>query len=257
MPRPKWTKEQKLAIADEVRRYMDQRGLSRRDLIGIPRHPLSESSVNKFFRGDFTERTLTYIETILQKTFAPLQGTGTSSDPLKRVSERSRAPTDLGGYGEDIYSNYIGTYLTIRPDYGRPGQIIKCYRTRIKWHNDVSALHFSETRYDRTPESGYIYIPPSSAFLYLITIRQGYVRTVLVSQIVHSEVVMRGLILSQFNFAGSNFMPSCAPIAYIKEADDDAKLPAGIDQTHPKYEYYRGLLRTILSGQFVKMITEF
>src|SRR5215475_9193880 len=69
------TKEERLAIADEIREFLNAAGQSRKVLIDQERHKLSESTVNKVFQGEFSERTLLMIESILGKSFGLRQNT--------------------------------------------------------------------------------------------------------------------------------------------------------------------------------------
>ena len=45
------TKEERLAIADEIREFLNTAGQSRKVLVDQERHKLSESTVNKVFQG--------------------------------------------------------------------------------------------------------------------------------------------------------------------------------------------------------------
>jgi hypothetical protein len=145
--------------------------------------------------------------------------------------------------------------VTILPDYDHPSRLIM-YRTSIEWDERVSALRFAETYPNDRGEAGYVYIPPSSAFAYLLTIRQGYVRTVVVSQIVHNETIMRGLILCQAKVRGANWAPICSPIGYIKQKPDDAEVSyAVLDHRDRRYEDYRTLLREALTDKVVEIVS--
>jgi hypothetical protein len=53
--------------------------------------------------------------------------------------------------------------------------------------------------------------------MYLLTLDKGWVRTVIISQLIGKASIMRGLILSRYNVSGNNFAPVCTPIVYIKD----------------------------------------
>jgi hypothetical protein len=163
------------------------------------------------------------------------------------------APGYLGGYSKEIYGGLVGRFTTIRPGYADPS-LIRSYQTAIDWDDTVSGLRFSEhNRSDASGQTGHIYIPPASAFMYLMTIDKGWIRTILVSQAHNSSSILRGLILSQFNIAGANYAPVCAPIVYIKETPDDGQHSYGeLGGDDPHYERYASLLRETLSKGYVK-----
>jgi hypothetical protein len=165
------------------------------------------------------------------------------------------APAELGEYSKGNYSHFIGSFITIRPAYRDP-TILKCYRTKINWDVGTSCLRFTEMeRVDAECQTGLVYIPRSSSFMYLVTIDRGWVRTVLVSQLVSNASIMRGLILSQYNIFGGNFAPVCAPIVYIKEGSNkNSVLPGEIEIGDPQYDEYIKLLRETLSGSFAKLV---
>jgi hypothetical protein len=77
------TKSQRLAIAAAIQHHLDAHGLARKDLI---RDYLSKSTIDKLFQGEFSERTLTKIEAILNIALTP------------RHAEDDQAPSQIGGY---------------------------------------------------------------------------------------------------------------------------------------------------------------
>jgi hypothetical protein len=164
------------------------------------------------------------------------------------------APVHLGGYSRSNHAHLIGGYTTIRPIYADTSQL-RCYRTQVDWDVGASCLSFSElNRPEAERQSGHIYIPPRSVFMYLLTIDKGWVRTVLVSQLGNDASILRGLILSQFNIVGSSYAPVCSPIAYIKDEPNGGAVPYGeIGPAHPRYEDYASVLHEIVSKDFVKM----
>ena len=204
-------------------------------------------------RGAIHERCRTY-ET-LKKICTPW--ISTLIDRLKKpdsaTTGEGQASINHGAYSRDLYRHLIGRYTTIQPLYEKP-HFIRRYRTLVEWDDEISALRFVEEYPDG--EKGHLYIPPSSAFLYLMTVRHGYVRTVLVSQILDKETTMRGLVLCQFRSSGNNFMPVCSPIAYIKQQLGAAALSyAEIGIGNSDHESYDRLLKETVSNGFAKMIT--
>ncbi|MGA8495859.1 MAG: hypothetical protein WB764_10275 [Xanthobacteraceae bacterium] len=165
------------------------------------------------------------------------------------------APTECGGYSRKNYGHYIGAYTTIRPAYADP-RILKCYRTDLSWDDSLSRLRFTELhRDDEYGQNGHVYIAPGSAHLYLLTINRGWVRTVLVSQLVNNNRIMRGLILSQFNSGGASYAPVSAPIVYIKQSDAERGTTYGeITSESEHFARYLGLVRETVQRSFVRIV---
>jgi hypothetical protein len=79
-------------------------------------------------------------------------------------------------FGSDPKANYghlIGAYTTIRFAYADPPNVVKCYRTVIDWDAGAASTFVETNRDDTYHQGGHIYIPPPSAFMYLMTIKNG------------------------------------------------------------------------------------
>jgi hypothetical protein len=158
-----------------------------------------------------------------------------------------------GGYSRQMHDLYVGEYVTIRPKYADPG-IIKSYITEIYWDSSLGCYSFNER--DRSdPEythSGQLYIPIGSPCLYLLTIRRGWVRTIVVSQLGQSKT-MRGLITSLHNIAGPAFTPISAPIAFLKMHADMEVSVGELTKTDRMYDAYLGILHETLQSAFARI----
>jgi hypothetical protein len=237
---------------EDDREFMDLNRISRKQLIERAKqeYGLSKSTMDKFFQARFSDRTRTLICKITGAPVGGQQNEGTVS--AEKMVNIARA--DLGQYAKGMYQHYVASYRTIMPNYGDPSQLVT-YRTEIVWDDALPGLRFAEELPDDIKEVGQIYIPLSSAFLYFITIRQGYVRTVVVSHIVR-EAIMRGLILCQAKVRGSNWAPVCSPIVYEKQKPGGNDIPYEvISPNHEQYEKYRYLLRQSLTTNVVQIIT--
>jgi hypothetical protein len=171
------------------------------------------------------------------------------------VGTEGNAPAHLGGYSKENYLDLIGSYVTVRPTYHYTSNL-RCYRTELDWDVGASCLRFTEfDRADADCQTGYVYIPRASAFMYLLTLDKGWVRTIIVSQLIGKASIMRGLILSQYNVSGNNFAPVCAPIVYVKnqpvaqDISGDELVPS-----HPSYQKFASLLNETVSQDFVKLV---
>jgi hypothetical protein len=171
------------------------------------------------------------------------------------VSTEGNAPAHLGGYSKENYLDLIGSYTTVRPAYHNTSTL-RCYRTELDWDVGASCLRFTEfDRPDADCQTGHIYIPRASAFMYLLTLDKGWVRTIIVSQLVGSASIMRGLILSQYNVSGNNFAPVCTPIVYLKDQPVAQDISCReIMPSHPSYAKFASLLNETVSQNFVKLI---
>lgn len=153
-----------------------------------------------------------------------------------------------------MYEHYLGEYITIRPKYSDTS-IVKSYLTRIYWNDSLSCYCFEErNRLDAEyTQRGHLYIPLGSGCMYLMTIDKGWVRTVVVSQMVAGLVEMRGLITSQFNIAGPAYAPVSAPIAYIKVTAAASPSFGELTKTDSNYEQYMRLLQETLQTTYARI----
>jgi hypothetical protein len=169
------------------------------------------------------------------------------------VSTNGNAPIDRGGYAKENYLDLIGSYATVRPTYHNPSNF-RCYRTELGWDAGASCLRFTEFDRKDDCQTGDVYIPRASAFMYLLTLDKGWVRTIIVSQLIGRASIMRGLILSQYNVSGSNHAPVCAPIVYIKDHAIMKDISTDeITPSDPCYQKFASLLNETVSEGFVKL----
>jgi hypothetical protein len=171
------------------------------------------------------------------------------------VSIEGNAPAHLGGYSRENYLDVIGSYTTVRPSYHNTTNL-RCYRTELDWDVQDSCLRFTEfDRPDADCQTGHVHIPRASGFMYLLTLDKGWVRTIIISQLIGKASVMRGLILSQYHVSGNNFAPVCAPIVYVK-IQAAAQYPSvnEMPPSHPGYPALAALLNETVSQDFVRLV---
>lgn len=168
------------------------------------------------------------------------------------------ATPDRGGYSREVFRSYVGKYIAIRPAYGKTAKI-KCYQTEIAWDEKQDCLCFGEKRDDSYGHSGSIYVPPTGSYLYLMTIQQGFVRTIIVSRADSASRQvdqMRGLVLSQYNSTGAHYTPICAPIVYLRGGIEQVGegLEGGeIGPDAPNFARYAALLHETLSKDYARI----
>lgn len=170
------------------------------------------------------------------------------------VSTDGNAPPRLGGYAKANYLDLIGRYVTVRPTYHSTSKL-RYYHTDIDWDVGASCLRFKEVdRQDADCQTGDVYIPRASAFMYLLTLDKGWVRTIIVSS--SRSSIMRGLILSQHHVSGNNFAPVCTPIVYIRDQGIDQDISNNeIVPSDPRYQRFASLLNETVSEGFVKFVS--
>ena len=227
-------------LATQIDAAMTTRGWSNEDL--ARKSGYTEGAIRKIIRGESTRtRTCAEVCEALDLDFGQ----------LLRGFDLGRpdgvAPVELGGYTKEHARRYVGKYVTIRPKYGDP-TLVKAYSTAIFWDDQRDHLRFKEQ--DRLDDDyaheGDVHIDEASSCLYLLTLRNGWVRTVIVSKPVANGQQMRGLIASQFNIMGGAFGPVCAPIAYLR-INGKTELAFGeFNDTHDSHGRYFKILQTIV-----------
>jgi DNA-binding Xre family transcriptional regulator len=158
------------------------------------------------------------------------------------------APVYMGAYTRAGVDHYIGSYLTLRPAFAKPQNVV-AYRTDIFWDPEWPSLIFEERDRPDAPFShrGRLYIPSSSMFIHLVSLTKGAMRMVLVSQLDNAGE-MRGLITT-LNKQGRFFVPVSAPIAYLKRTDFRGQALGEIAPSNAGYDEYKVILdETVTEG---------
>lgn len=180
----------------------------------------------------------------------------TVSGPMELRGEGGLvAPVYMGAYTRAATDHFIGSFLTLRPAFSKPGVVI-AYRTEIVWDAEWPSLLFEES--DR-PDAKYqhrgrIYVPSSSMFVHLVSLTKGAMRMVMVSQIDQAGY-MRGLITT-LHRQGAMLVPVSAPIAYVKRPDLSADDCGEISSKHPRHEEYQAILNETVSDGYARVVGE-
>jgi hypothetical protein len=162
------------------------------------------------------------------------------------------APIYMGAYTRAAVDHYIGSYLTIRPSFSRPGAIV-AYRTDVSWDPEWPSLLFQERDRPDAPYShrGRLYIPASSMFIHLVSLTKGAMRMVVVSQ-VDRFGEMRGIITT-IHKHGAMFVPVSTAIVYSKRDSFDSAL-GDISANHPAYAAYKKALDETVSDGYARLV---
>jgi hypothetical protein len=184
-----------------------------------------------------------------------LRNAGLENGASNEIVNQQDIPTEFGRYTLESHGHLIEDYTTIRPTYVN-SLMLKCYRTEISWNKSLSRLCFAElNRADDYGQSGQVYISPGSAYVCLLSINKGWVRTVLVSQPVDKAKVMCGLILSQFRVDEVHRSPICSPIAYLKQSKEAAEPHYGeITEENQHYVKYMTLVQDTIRQSFARVV---
>jgi len=162
------------------------------------------------------------------------------------------APVYMGAYTRAAVDQYIGTYLTLRPAFSKPGVII-AYRTDITWDPEWPSLLFQER--DRPDETyahrGRLYVPASSMFIHLVSLTKGAMRMVVVSQLDRLGE-MRGLITTLHKH-GAMLTPVAAPVVYAKREAFRANGLGEIGPDSADYASYKAMLQATMSDGYARL----
>ena len=163
------------------------------------------------------------------------------------------APVYMGAYTREGVDHYVGSYLTLRPDFARPAHIV-AYRTDIVWEPAWPSLTFEER--DRPDASyahrGRVYIPASSMYIHLVSLTKGAMRMVVISQPDRSGT-MRGLMTTQHK-AGAMLMPVSAPILYAQRANFDGVALGEIKPADQAFAGYQKMLRETVEQGYARLV---
>jgi hypothetical protein len=159
----------------------------------------------------------------------------------------------MGAYTRAAVDHYIGSYLTLRPAFSVPDQIV-AYRTEIVWDPEWPSLLFQESDRPDAPYShrGRLYIPASSMFIHLVSLTKGAMRMIVVSQI-DREGQMRGLITT-LNKQRATFVPVSSPIVYARRDAIVAGDLGEITPTHSRWTAYKRLLEDTVQQGYAKLV---
>lgn len=164
------------------------------------------------------------------------------------------SPVYMGAYTRAGVDQYVGSYLTLRPDFAHPDHIM-AYRTDVTWDPAWPSLAFDERN---RPDAGYahrgrVYIPASSQYIHLVSLTKGAMRMVVVSQ-PDRLGIMRGIITTQHK-AGATLVPVSAPIVYALRPDFAGIALGEIKPADSSYLDYLHLLKETVDQGYARMLT--
>ena len=177
----------------------------------------------------------------------------TTAQPMDLKGEGGLvAPVYMGAYTRAGVDHYIGSYLTLRPAFANPQNVV-AFRTDIIWDPEWPSLVFEERDRPDAPFShrGRLYIPSSSMYIHLVSLTKGAMRMVLVSQLDNAGE-MRGLITT-LNKQGRSFVPVSAPIAYLKCTEFKGAALGDITAASPAHADYKRVLDETMAEGYARL----
>jgi hypothetical protein len=186
---------------------------------------------------------------------APARPPGYVLEARTPASARDRAPAEWGGYARLSLSHYPGTYLVVRPAFGRPENLYT-YLIEVSWDDAGGGLVFAEkSRADaRHTQTGRIWIPNPSNHLYLVSGQDGWLRSLTLSHL-DQDNVMRGIVSTLYNIGGAHYVPVAAPIVLVKRDDVASDAVGEIEPDDPHFAAYRALLERAIADGAAKVVT--
>ena len=233
------TKSERLAIAAAIQHHLDAHGLARKDLI---RDYLSKSTIDKLFQGEFSERTLTKVEAILNISLTA------------KAAEDDQAPGQAGGYTLQAVAYLQGDYLCVRPMFTHATNL-NAYIMRITWDRTVPSLSFEElSRPDfKYAQKGTVYVPFGTPFINLVSTYLGNLRTVLLS-LPDRDGIARGLITTLSNPKGTMYTPVAAPIFLKRLAQGEQPELGYIRPENEAYADYLTILASVVADEYGRFV---
>jgi hypothetical protein len=231
-------KEERLATAQSIRRFLLAAGHQRKYLVNREPYNLSESTVNKVFQGEFSERTLGMIEAML----------GTSFTSSKEQIEK--APEDIGGYTSESVAGLQGSYLCVRPLFSNPA-VLNAYLIQLSWDTVQTRLVFEErSRTDsKYAQEGVVYLPFGKPFIHLVSTKHGDVRMYTLS-FPEGDGLSRGIVSTLSNPKGAIYIPVAAPVFLQRLLANETPQLGFVGPDNPCHSKYQDILASVTGEEF-------
>ena len=212
--------EQKDPIIERIRDEIARKGWSQAKL--AERALLGDATIFRFFRGEYSTKTLRKIEQALGLDLDEEQKTRTAGSLVANITH--------GGYHKELYDYYEGDYICLRPAFSDPERYM-IYQMRIYWSESGPGLMFN----DKNPgyeQSGQILAPVGTPFLHFLTMSNGSARLMTMYHMARGKQVMRGLSLTiSSQKKGTDLHPAATPILFHRITD-----------AHPEWRGLSGLV---------------
>lgn len=214
-------------LAELVDACLIEKKLARKELI---RPGLAKATLENFFSGTATLKTIKKIELVLNRRFVEPDG---------------KADSEHGGYTSEEARDHTGRFLFIRPFFTQP--IISTYLIDLRWSDTENCLTFEEKgRADsKFSQKGEVCFAKDHPFLHLLTVADGNVRNILLSFPPNDDPYYRGIILSLAKPTSLSWIPACAPVAMRLLAKDEGIEVGDYKPSDKSYDEYKRVLESI------------
>jgi hypothetical protein len=225
-------------ISEAVRTYMARERISREEL--AQRVKLGKSTIDKLAIGIFSERTILQLEARLNLD-------------LRQGAARA-APPQYGSYTREEASYFLGEYVFVRPSFG-DDKAIHAFHMEIVWAGDENVLRLQErSRKDEiAPQVGRIHIPRGSAHIFVASNENGWLQTIILSQL-NVLKRMKGIMLTVGHAFANVYSPVAVPVVMTKHGKVEARMVGCIAHDSPLYASYRAELETVEAECYARWV---
>lgn len=254
-------REQKKHIGNLVREHLTKNAIEnsrsgRRTLIGSAKElageaNVTESVIYRLHSGEFSNRTLQLVETVLGVNFrdmameASLKINGSAGSPAVSARWEGAHPVRYGGYSREQVAPYLGSYIGIRRSVTYPSHFLGSLFD-IYWDDEIGAARFYEdNKFTDTDgrerdysQPGTLHVSAQIGVIHLLTSEQGALRLITLTRM-QIDRVMYGAILTQVSEAGF-YRPAKSTI-FMRKFDRDGdsevnELRGPIRPGHKQYD---------------------
>ena len=227
-------------IIETIRTYMARERISREEF--AQRAKLGKSTIDKLATGIFSERTILQIEARLN---IKLRDSGAST---------ATAPAEYGSYTREEASYFIGEYVFARPCFQEAG-VIQAFQMEIAWAPKDNVLILQEPpRSDEiSPQAGRIHIPRGSNHIFVVSNENGWVQTIVLSQL-NVLKRMQGMMLTVGRAFANIYSPVAVPVIMSKQSKIDAQMVGRIAPGSAQHRTYQTELTALEAEGFARWI---
>ncbi|MDX2203165.1 MAG: hypothetical protein NW223_10470 [Hyphomicrobiaceae bacterium] len=233
--------EDRERITQTIRSYLARERISREEF--AQRAKIGKSTVDKLVTGMFSEKTVLQIDQQL--------GLGLLSTlPLVEL-----APEEFGRYSREETTPYIGHYVLARPSFSERG-VIQAFHMEIAWQKETRTLVIKEAAQDKKIplQFGSIYIPRGSMHIFVMSNENGWLKSVILSQI-DVYKCMKGIILTMGHAFANVYTPLASPVILSKYPKIEPSMVGALKPSSPHYHTYFNALREVETERFAQWVT--
>ncbi|MDR6433411.1 helix-turn-helix transcriptional regulator [Brucella pseudogrignonensis] len=238
-------------VAERVREEIARRRISRQQLADEAR--ISLSTLEKALSGHrpFTLATIIRLE---QAMGLKLRDKPETEKPII-TTPQAHAHEDLGAYSRAAVSWLEGTFLTLRPSFGKSSDIF-AYCTDIGWDSENTHLKFEEReRIDTSfSQHGRVSVPHLSGHVYLVTNTSGQYRMAVLSRPSISGE-MYGILTTLRAGQGAQLTPVSVPLVLIPMRVFETPVFGRVSAEDKAYDRYSGFLSRAIGDGYASFIT--